>query len=89
MKLRTLMLGGALTLATVSGLAQADDQTNAVKTVRYHYGMPMDIAKVLAMNETPTNDCKVIKADIKFLDKAGKVEDVSYRKMSEACDFQN
>ena len=89
MKLRTLMLGGTLALAAVSGLAQADDQTNAVKTVPYQYGMPMDIAKVLAMNETPTNDCKVIKADIKFLDKAGKVEDVSYRKMSEACDFQN
>ena len=49
----------------------------------------MNIKKVLAMNETPTNDCKVIDADIKFLDKAGKVEDVSYRKLSEACDFQN
>jgi hypothetical protein len=89
MKLHTLMLGGALALAAVSGLAQADDQTQATKPVPYHYGMPMNIAKVLAMNETPTNDCKVIKADIKFLDKAGKVEDVSYRKMSEACDFQN
>ncbi|MCS3513657.1 DUF2790 domain-containing protein [Pseudomonas grimontii] len=89
MKLRTLMLGGALALAAVSGLAQADDQTQAAKPVPYHYGMPMNIAKVLAMNEPPTDDCKVIKADIKFLDKAGKVEDVSYRKMSEACDFQN
>lgn len=49
----------------------------------------MNIDKVLAMNETPTDECKVIKADIKFLDKAGKVEDVSYRKMSDACDFQN
>lgn len=89
MKLRTLMLGGALALAAVSGLAQADDQSNAVKPVPYQYGMPMNIAKVLAMNETQTDECKVIKADIKFLDKAGKVEDVSYRKMSEACDFQN
>ncbi|KAA8553450.1 MULTISPECIES: DUF2790 domain-containing protein [Pseudomonas fluorescens group] len=89
MKLHTLMLGGALALSAVSGLAQADDQTQAVKPVPYHYGMPMNIAKVLAMNETPTGDCKVIDADIKFLDKAGKVEDVSYRKMSEACDFQN
>lgn len=88
MKLRTLMLGGALALAAVSGLAQADD-SNAVKPVPYQYGMPMNIAKVLAMNETQTDECKVIKADIKFLDKAGKVEDVSYRKMSEACDFQN
>ena len=89
MKLRTLMLGAALALAAVSGLAQADDQTAAVKPVLYHYGLPMNIDKVLAMNETPTDECKVIKADIKFLDKAGKVEDVSYRKMSEACDFQN
>ena len=89
MKLRTLMLGAALALAAVSGLAQADDQTAAVKPVPYHDGLPMNIDKVLAMNETPTNECKVIKADIKFLDKAGKVEDVSYRKMSEACDFQN
>ena len=85
MKLRTLVFGGALALAAVSSLAQADD----AKPVPYHYGMPMNIAKVLAMNEAQTNDCKVIKADIKFVDTAGKVEDVSYRKMSEACDFQN
>ncbi|MGH2419360.1 DUF2790 domain-containing protein [Pseudomonas sp. C 49-2] len=89
MKLRTLMFGSALALAAVSGLAQADEQGAALKPVPYQYGMPMNIAKVLAMNETQTDECKVIKADIKFLDKAGKVEDVSYRKMSEACDFQN
>jgi hypothetical protein len=89
MKLRTVMLCGAFALAALSGLAQADEQSAVVKPVPYQYGMPMNIAKVLAMNEPPTNDCKVIKADIKFLDKAGKVEDVSYRKMSEACDFQN
>ena len=89
MKLRTLMLGATLALAAASGLAQADDQTAAVKPVPYHYGLPMNIDKVLAMNEAQTDECKVIKADIKFLDKAGKVEDVSYRKMSDACDFQN
>ncbi|AZP72260.1 DUF2790 domain-containing protein [Pseudomonas poae] len=89
MKLRTLMLGGALALAAVSGLAQADSQQTNIKPVPYQYGMPMNIAKVISMNEAQTNDCKVINADIKFVDKAGKVEDVSYRKMSEACDFQN
>lgn len=89
MKLRTFMLGGALALAAVSGLAQADDHSTDAKPVPYRYGMPLNIAKLLAMNETQTDECKVIKADIKFLDKAGKVEDVSYRKMSEACDFQN
>lgn len=89
MKLRTLMLGGALALAAISGLAQADSQQTNIKPVPYQYGMPMNIAKVISMNEAQPNDCKVINADIKFVDKAGKVEDVSYRKMSEACDFQN
>ncbi|KAF2407117.1 DUF2790 domain-containing protein [Pseudomonas antarctica] len=89
MTLRTLMLGGVLALAAVSGLAQADTQQMPAKPVPYKYGMPLNIDKVIAMNETPTNDCKVIKADIKFVDKAGKIEDVGYRKMSEACDFQN
>lgn len=89
MKLRTLMLGGALALAAVSGLAQADTQQTAAKPVPYQYGMPLNIQHVIAMNETPTNDCKVIDADIKFVDKAGKIEDVGYRKMSDACSFQN
>ncbi|MBA2929801.1 DUF2790 domain-containing protein [Pseudomonas sivasensis] len=85
MKLRTLLCGGALALAAVSGLAQADNQ----KPVPYQYGMPLNIKHVIAMNEAPTNDCKVIDADIKFVDKAGKVEDVGYRKLSDACSFQN
>jgi len=89
MKLRTLMLGGALALASVSGLAQADTQAPANKPVPYQYGMPMNVKTVIAMHETDTNVCKVINADIKFVDTAGKVEDVGYRKMSEACDFQN
>ncbi|MGR3889848.1 DUF2790 domain-containing protein [Pseudomonas sp. 1152_12] len=89
MKLRTLMLGGALALAAISGLAQADTQQTSAKPVPYKYGMPLNIDKVIAMNETPTNDCKVINADMKFVDTAGKIEDVGYRKLSEACDFQN
>ncbi|MCD7041351.1 DUF2790 domain-containing protein [Pseudomonas sp. MAFF 311095] len=85
MKLSALTLGGALTLIALSGLAQADDH----KPVPYQYGMPLNISRVIAMNETATNECKVIDADIKFVDKAGKVEDVGYRKLSEACSLQN
>ncbi|MFN3358191.1 MAG: DUF2790 domain-containing protein [Pseudomonas sp.] len=85
MKLRTLMSAGVLALAAVAGLAQADDQ----KPVPYEYGMPLQIKHVIAMNETPTTDCKVIDAEIKFVDKAGKIEDVGYRKLSDACTLQN
>lgn len=78
------LLGCTLALTTLSALAQAE-----TKPVPYHYGMPMDIQKVIAMTEPQTNDCKVIEAQIKFLDKAGDVQYVSYKKMSEACLFQN
>lgn len=84
MKPQTLFLAGSLALAVVSGLAHADS-----KPVPYRYGMPMDIEKVIAMNEPQTDECKVIKADIKFLDKAGEEQHVSYKKLSDACLFQN
>lgn len=89
MKLRTLFFSGTLALAAVSGMAHADTQQPVTKPVPYQYGMPLNIDKVIAMHETDTDVCKVINADIKFVDKAGKIEDVGYRKMSEACDFQN
>jgi len=37
MKLRTLMLGGALALAAISGLAQADSQQTNIKPVALEY----------------------------------------------------
>ncbi|MGC5698725.1 DUF2790 domain-containing protein [Pseudomonas sp. NFXW11] len=74
----TLLLGAA------SGLAQAD--THAVP---YHYGMPLHVSKVISMSEPATQDCKVITADMKFIDKQGKPEEITYSKMSDACSNQN
>ncbi|MGY2400837.1 DUF2790 domain-containing protein [Pseudomonas sp. SDO5271_S396] len=85
MKLRNLfLLGGILTITTLATTAQAES-----KPVPYRYGMPLDIRKVIAMNEPNTPECKVITADIKFLDKAGEVRHVSYQKLSDACMLQN
>lgn len=84
MNTKTLLIGLTLALAAVSGVAQAD-----LKPVPYRYGMPMDVQKVISMNEPMTNECKVIKADIKFLDKAGVEQYVSYKKLSDACMSQN
>ncbi|OPA87777.1 hypothetical protein BFW87_23470 [Pseudomonas fluorescens] len=78
------LLGSALALTAVSTIAQAES-----KPVPYHYGMPLDIQKVISMHEPRTDECEVINASIKFVDKAGEVKNVSYRKMSEACLFQN
>lgn len=73
-----------LTLAAASAIAHAESEP-----VPYRYSVPLNIHKVIAMNETTTDECKVIDASIKYLDKAGELKNVSYRKMSNACLFQN
>ncbi|WP_025127385.1 DUF2790 domain-containing protein [Pseudomonas sp. PH1b] len=84
MNLRT-GLTAALLLSALSGLAQADSTV----AVPYHYGMPLHVAKVISMSEPDTADCKVITADMKYIDNTGKAEEITYRKMSQACDYQN
>ncbi|WP_191488432.1 DUF2790 domain-containing protein [Pseudomonas sp. FEN] len=88
MKLRTLLVTGALALSAFAGLAQADN-TGTTQAVPYHYGMPLHVAKVISMTEPPSQECKVITADMKFIDTAGKPEEISYLKLSDACNFNN
>ncbi|NBF02017.1 DUF2790 domain-containing protein [Pseudomonas sp. Fl5BN2] len=78
-------LTAVLLLSAASGLAQADSTT----AVPYHYGMPVHVAKVISMSEPETQDCKVITADMKYIDNAGKPEEITYRKLSDACSNQN
>ncbi|WP_017906995.1 DUF2790 domain-containing protein [Pseudomonas asplenii] len=89
MKVRTLLVTTALALSALAGVAQASPTGSDSQAVPYHYGMPLNIDKVISMTEQPTTQCKVINADMKFIDKAGKTENVSYRKLSDACNFNN
>ncbi|MEN5092649.1 DUF2790 domain-containing protein [Pseudomonas protegens] len=84
MNLRT-GLTAALLLSALGGLAQADSTT----AVPYHYGMPLHVAKVISMSEPDTQDCKVITADMKYIDQAGKPAEITYSKLSDACSNQN
>jgi hypothetical protein len=48
------------------------------------------VGKVIAMTEPSTPDCKVIKADMKYIDSAsGRPEEITYKKLSDSCSFQN
>ena len=87
MKLRTLLMNGCLAFSAIAGLAQADN--SSTQPVPYHYGMPLNIAKVTSMTEQPSQVCKVVTADMKFIDTAGRPEDVSYLKLSDSCNFNN
>ncbi|MGL6243407.1 DUF2790 domain-containing protein [Pseudomonas sp.] len=88
MNIRTLLITSALACTAFTGLAQAND-TSSSQAVPYHYGMPLNIGKVVALTEPKTLDCKVITADMKYIDTSGKPEEISYRKLSDACSYQN
>ncbi|MFJ2279659.1 DUF2790 domain-containing protein [Pseudomonas sp. NPDC087803] len=89
MNIRTLLLTSALACSAFAGLAQANDTSATSKAVPYQYGMPLHVNKVISMTEPQTQQCKVITADMKYIDNAGKPEEITYRKMSDACNFQN
>jgi hypothetical protein len=85
MNLRIGLTATALLLSALSSLAQADSTT----AVPYHYGMPLHVGKVISMTEPATQECKVITAAMKFIDNQGKPEEITYRKMSDACTTDN
>ncbi|MFJ2484629.1 DUF2790 domain-containing protein [Pseudomonas sp. NPDC087639] len=89
MNIRPFLLTTALACTAFAGLAQANDSSATSNAVPYEYGMPLHVAKVVSLTEPPTLDCKVITADMKYIDNNGKPEEISYRKLSDACSYQN
>jgi hypothetical protein len=88
MNIRLSLLAAALACTAFTGLAQANDTTPS-SAVPYKYGMPLQVAKIIALTEPATLECKVITADMKYLDNNGRPEEISYRKLSDACQLQN
>ena len=89
MNIRTLLLTSALACSAFAGLAQANDTSATSNAVPYQYGMPLHVNKVISLTEPQIQQCKVVTADMKYIDNAGKPAEITYRKMSDACNFQN
>jgi hypothetical protein len=87
MKLRHIMITGAMALTGFSQLALADIQP--LEPVPYHYGMPLQIDTVISMSEQDTRHCEVITAHMEYIDTAGDRQHISYRKLADACHQQN
>ncbi|MGF6090420.1 DUF2790 domain-containing protein [Pseudomonas sp. 18173] len=87
MNTRTLLVTAALACTAFAGLAQAND-TTASQAVPYHYGMPLHVSKVISLTEPDTLECKVVKADMKYIDDRGQPAEITYRKLSDACENQ-
>ena len=88
MNIRPLLLTAALACTAFAGLAQANDTSATSKAVPYEYGMPLHVAKVVSLSEPDTLECKVVTADMKYIDAAGKPAEITYRKLSDACSYQ-
>ncbi|WP_223484967.1 DUF2790 domain-containing protein [Pseudomonas sp. A-RE-19] len=87
MNMRTLLITTALACTAFAGFAQANDTSS--QAVPYHYGMPLHVAKVVSLTEPSTLECQVVTADMKYIDKSGKPAEITYRKLSDACSYQN
>ncbi|MFL1527694.1 DUF2790 domain-containing protein [Pseudomonas sp. O230] len=88
MNTRIFLVTAALACTGFAGLAQAND-TASSQAVPYEYGMPLHVAKVVSLTEPTTLDCKVITADMKYIDTSGKPAEITYRKLSDACSYQS
>jgi hypothetical protein len=88
MNSRVLLVSSALVCATFSGFALADTTTQPVRS--YQYGMVLHVGKVIALTEPTTLECEVITARMTYIDKqSGKPTELAYRKLSDACSYQN
>jgi hypothetical protein len=79
MYLRTLLALGLVLTAS----AQASESVAV-----YHYGMPLDIARVVQMSEPATELCDVVQASMVYIDSAGQQHTLQYLKLAEVCSDQ-
>lgn len=77
MNIRNVLLAGLLPAGLL--LAQV------VEARPYTYGMQLDIAKVISLEEPEEHYCKVVTATMTYLNSQGEVETLSYLKLAEAC----
>ncbi len=93
MNTRMLLLASALACTAFTGFAQAYDTSTSTSTTSdatpYHYGMTLNVGKVVSLTEPTTDECKVVIADMKYIDTSGKPEEITYKKLSDACSYYN
>lgn len=79
MKLRLLLSFGLLFAAAAQAQGVVTD---------YHYGMHLDIARVISMTEPASDQCQVIKALMTYQDSSGQQHTLRYLKNAEVCSSQ-
>ena len=84
MKLLALLALAGLP-AFVFAAEQAESSVAEAPAVeRYHYGMELDIAKVLSRSDIP-NACGVVPAYMTYQDHQGRIHKLEYRVFGQGC----
>lgn len=73
-----------ITAALLAGLATGA-LADTPKPVPYTYGMNLDVAKVLSIEEPHPLTCQLVEATMTYLDTHGQTRAVTYTKQSDAC----
>ncbi|WP_375739520.1 DUF2790 domain-containing protein [Pseudomonas boanensis] len=88
--MKILSLGAACLLATTYNFASPVVQAaESVAPERYHYGMHLDIRKVVGVHEEASILCQVVDARMEYLDSNGQLRSLAYRKLADTCANQN
>jgi hypothetical protein len=84
--MKQIIHGAACALAAVLSLSSfALQAAEAIPAERYHYGMQLDVQKVLALHEESSRWCQVVDARMDYLDSQGQQRSLAYRKHSHSC----
>lgn len=72
----------ALLFVTLASGAHADGAAQAEPFV---YGMHLDVARVVSIDEPHPLTCELVEATMTYVDSRGQTRAVSYTKQSDAC----
>ncbi|AOE82994.1 DUF2790 domain-containing protein [Pseudomonas sp. TCU-HL1] len=75
---RTTLLLAVLASGSVFAAKSAD-------ALSYSYGMPLDVARVISIDEPSPLTCETIQAKMTYVDSKGEEKSVTYLKASSAC----
>lgn len=84
MKSQALFL--TVLLASTGAFAAEASAGNDGQATAYTYGMNLDVAEVISIQEAPHGRCELVPTEMTYRDSRGQVKSVSYTKLDMYCE---
>lgn len=85
MLIRTLSIVSVMTVTALCAFPLLADDDDEAHTPAYRYGMRLDIARVIRIDEPAPPTCEIVRAKMTYVNSQGATEQVSFLKQAEAC----